>query len=75
LKKFIQAFGDSFISFIVAISYIVVVMSGFAAMKMSMMYGLMLIIGGVMSITMIFYVLFILIDIRDSLRTIKEQKL
>lgn len=76
MKNLIQTFGDSFITIIAAIAYIGVVVSGIAAMQGytgSFMGGILVIIGGFISVTMVFYILFVLIDIRDSLREIKKQ--
>lgn len=76
MKNLIQTFGDSFITIIAAIAYIGVVVNGIAAMQGytgSFMGGILVIIGGFISVTMVFYILFVLIDIRDSLREIKKQ--
>ena len=76
MKNFIQSFGDSFISIIAVIAYISVVISGIGAMQGytgSFIAGILVILGGFVSVTMVFYILFVLIDIRDSLREIKKQ--
>lgn len=76
MKNFIQSFGDSFISIIAVIAYFSVVVSGIGAMQGytgSFIAGILVILGGFVSVTMVFYILFVLIDIRDSLREIKKQ--
>ena len=73
MKDKIQSFGDKFISIIAILSYLAVIVSGFGTMQASFLMGLMTIIGGVVSVTMLFYGIFIMIDIRDSLREIKNK--
>jgi len=76
MKDKIQSFGDKFISIIAILSYLAVIVSGFGAMQGyggSFWIGLVTIIGGAVSVTMLFYGIFIMIDIRDSLREIKNK--
>ena len=74
MKKIIQNLGDSFINIVAILAYILVIFTGISSMQFSVMAGLGYTIIGIVSVTMIFYVLFILIDIRDSLRAIKSEK-
>ena len=76
MKNMIQSLGDKFIAIVVILAYLGVIVAGIGAMQSyggNFLKGLMTMIGGFISVTMVFYGIFILIDIRDSLREIKNK--
>jgi len=77
MKNIIQSIGDKFIAIALILFYIGSIIAGFGAMSGyggSFFIGIGTMIGGLLSTTMIFYGIYIMIDIRDSLREIKDKK-
>ncbi|MBL1242798.1 MAG: hypothetical protein COA39_000100 [Sulfurimonas sp.] len=74
VKNIILKSGDMIISVAAVISYLAVIISavGMMSQKWTFGQGLMTLIGGIIGVTIAFYFIFIIIDIRDSMREIKK---
>jgi len=76
MKDFIQSIGDKFLAIFVVLAYIGVLAAGINSMQGyngGFWAGMGVIIGGFLSVSMFFYSIYVLIDIRDSLREIKDK--
>jgi hypothetical protein len=76
MKEFIQLIGDKFLAIVVILAYIGVVVGGITTMQGfngGFWAGIGTMIGGFLAVSMFFYGIYILIDIRDSLREIKSK--
>lgn len=74
MKDIILNMGGKFLTIIVALSYIVIVISGIATMGQGFWIGLFTLLGGIVANTLLFYFIYNIIDIRDSLREINAKK-
>lgn len=74
MKDFIQLIGDKFLTLIVLISYGIVVILGIVSWVHESFFTFLItiIIGGLL-VSLIFYFIYLIIDIRDSLREIKNK--
>lgn len=74
MKDFIQLIGDKFLTLIVLISYGVVVILGIISWVHESFFTFLItiIMGGVL-VSLTFYFIYLIIDIRDSLREIKNK--
>lgn len=66
--------GDKFLTIVVALTYIVIIISGLVTMGQGFWAGVITIIGGIVGNTLLFYFIYNIIDIRDSLRSLNTQQ-
>jgi hypothetical protein len=69
----IQNIGDSFLNVVVILSYLLVVITGFSSMQFSVMAGLGYTIVGIVSVTMVFYVLDFLHNLKICMLPVRPQ--
>ena len=74
IKNLIQKLGDKLIPFVAIFAYLAVLVQALPLMNHSwtFMLGLFVLVGGAISVTVFFYLLYAFMDMRDSLRDIRE---
>lgn len=75
MKDMILGLGDKFLAIIAVILYLAAIISGLGTMSSSFMLGLMTLIGGIVSVTLLFYFIYVLIDIRDNIRSLNNKEI
>lgn len=73
LKKFVVQFGEIIINVLVGLGLLGVLIASIGAMQYSFMGGLMILIGGTAGVTVLAFVVFLLIDIRDNLKELNNK--
>lgn len=73
MKNIILSLGDTFLAVIATIMFIAVIIIALGTMNQSFILGLMTLVGGTVTVTLLFYFIYILVDIRDNLRAINNK--
>ena len=68
LKKFVIQFGEVIINALVIVGLLISVVAGFSAMAYSFIGGLITLVASVAGVVLFALVIYLLIDIRDSLK-------
>lgn len=74
LKNFVVQFGEMIINILVVVGLLIALIAGVTAMKYSFIGGLISLVGGVAGVIVFAFVIYLLIDIRDNLKQLNENK-
>jgi hypothetical protein len=75
IRNFILEVGSKLLDFIVAFLLLSVIVGSIITMfNSSFVAGLLMLLGGIVWIVIMFFVIYVLIDIRDSLKQIAEKE-
>lgn len=73
MKDIILRLGDKFLAVVVTLSYVAILISGISAMGQSFWNGLLALVVGFVLNTLLFFFIYNIIDIRESLREISKR--